>query len=203
LGERAAWQPDIARPRFRSAPLSIVAFFVWPLWPDDILDVIQADWFAGLMGLDFGYLLSNVFAFPLFLVLYVTLKEVDQGWALIALTLGVLGLVCLVPATPRNRRARRHGGLASVTRPFGSPKTKPGQLTRKKTPTWPGPKLPGRSASRGVFCALGLFTSRHHPHPAQLGAARWESMVLVMLHPTCFRWPIGRLSALACREPDR
>jgi hypothetical protein len=81
-------------------PLSIIAFFVWPLWPDNILAVIQDDWLSGLMGLDFGYLISNVFAIPFFLVLYVTLKEVDEGWALIALTLGLLGLVCLVPARP-------------------------------------------------------------------------------------------------------
>ncbi len=81
-------------------PLSIVAFFVWPLWPDNILAVIQEDWLAGLMGLDFGYLFSNVFAVPFFLVLYVTLKEVDEGWALIALVLGLIGLVCLVPARP-------------------------------------------------------------------------------------------------------
>jgi hypothetical protein len=81
-------------------PFSIVAFFVWPLWPDNILAVIQADWLSGLMGLDFGYLLGNVFAVPFFLVLYVTLREVDEGWALVALTLGLIGLVCLVPARP-------------------------------------------------------------------------------------------------------
>jgi hypothetical protein len=81
-------------------PLSIAAFFVWPPWPDNILVVIQDDWLAGLMGLDFMYLFSNVFAIPFFLVLYVTLKEVSEGWALVALTLGLLGLVCLVPARP-------------------------------------------------------------------------------------------------------
>ena len=81
-------------------PLSIIAFFVWPLWPDNILELIQRDWLAGLMGLDFGYLFSNVFAIPFFLVLYVTLKEVDEGWALLALAIGLIGLVCLVPARP-------------------------------------------------------------------------------------------------------
>jgi hypothetical protein len=81
-------------------PLSIAAFFVWPLWPDNILVVIQEDWLAGLMGLDFLYLLSNVLAIPFFLVLYATLKGVDGGWALIALTLGLIGLVCLVPSRP-------------------------------------------------------------------------------------------------------
>jgi hypothetical protein len=81
-------------------PLSIVAFFIWPPFPDDILLVIQEDWLAGLMGLDFMYLLGNVFAIPFFLVLYVTLKEVNESWALIALAMGLIGLVCLVPARP-------------------------------------------------------------------------------------------------------
>jgi hypothetical protein len=81
-------------------PLSIVAFFVWPLWPDNILTVIQDDWLAGLMGLDFMYLFSNVFAIPFFVVLYVTLKDVDEGWALVALAMGLLGLVCLVSSRP-------------------------------------------------------------------------------------------------------
>ena len=81
-------------------PITIVAFFIWPLWPDNILDLIQQDWLSGLMGLDFGYLISNVFAVPFFLVLYVTLKEVDEGWALVALALGLIGLACLVPARP-------------------------------------------------------------------------------------------------------
>jgi hypothetical protein len=81
-------------------PLSIVAFVIWPPFPDDILVVIQEDWFAGLMGLDFMYFFSNVFAIPFFLALYVALKAVDGSWALIALVLGFLGLICLVPARP-------------------------------------------------------------------------------------------------------
>jgi hypothetical protein len=81
-------------------PITIVTFFIWPLWPDDILVVIQEDWLAGLIGLDFMYLLSSILGIPFFLVLYVTLKEVDESWALIALTMGLLGLVCLVPSRP-------------------------------------------------------------------------------------------------------
>lgn len=81
-------------------PISIVAFFVWPTFPDNVLAVIQQDRLAGLMSLDFLYLLGNLFAIPFFLVLYVTLKEVDEGWALIALAMGLIGLACLVPARP-------------------------------------------------------------------------------------------------------
>jgi hypothetical protein len=81
-------------------PFSVIAFFVWPAFPDNILDVIQESWFAGLMSLDAGYLLGNLFVLPFFLVLYVTLREVDEGWALIALVLGLMGLLCLPLARP-------------------------------------------------------------------------------------------------------
>lgn len=81
-------------------PLSIVAFIVWPAFPDDILNIIQDNWFAGLMSLDFMYLLSSVVSIPVFLILYVTLREVDESLSLLALVLGLLGLVLLVPARP-------------------------------------------------------------------------------------------------------
>lgn len=81
-------------------PISMVAFFIWPPFPPDILTVIQEDALAGLMSLDLLYLLGNFFGIPLFLVLFVTLKRVDDSWALIALALGFIGLVCIVLARP-------------------------------------------------------------------------------------------------------
>ena len=72
-------------------PLSMVAFFIWPPFPDDILAVIQEDRLAGLMSLDVPYLLASAFSIPFFLVLYVTLKKVDQSWAVIARILFKLG----------------------------------------------------------------------------------------------------------------
>jgi hypothetical protein len=81
-------------------PISMVAYFVWPPFPDDIFAVIQNDRLAGLMSLDFMYLLSNLFAIPLFLVLYVTLKRVNESLAAIALALGFVGLVCIVTSRP-------------------------------------------------------------------------------------------------------
>jgi hypothetical protein len=81
-------------------PLSIVAYFVWPPFPDDILVVIQEDRLAGLMSLDFLYLLGNFFAIPLFLVLYVTLKRVSESFSAIALAFGFVGLLSLVPSRP-------------------------------------------------------------------------------------------------------
>ena len=81
-------------------PFSVIAFFIWPVFPDNILDVIQEGWLAGLMSLDAGYLFGNLFVLPVFLVLYATLREVDEGWALVALVLGLMGLLCLPLARP-------------------------------------------------------------------------------------------------------
>jgi hypothetical protein len=81
-------------------PLTMVAYFLWPPFPEDILVVIQEDRLAGLMSLDFMYLASSLIAIPLFLALYVTLRRVNHGLAALALAMGLVGLVCLVPARP-------------------------------------------------------------------------------------------------------
>lgn len=96
-------------------PISIVAYFVWPPFPDDILVVIQEDRLAGLMSLDFLYLLSNFFAIPLFLVLYVTLKRVSESFSAIALALGFVGLLSLVPSRPIMEMFAISGQYAAAT----------------------------------------------------------------------------------------
>ena len=57
--------------------ISVVAYFIWPVFPGDAVEIfiiIQNDPLAGLMSLDFLYLFGNVFGIPLFIVLYITLK---------------------------------------------------------------------------------------------------------------------------------
>ena len=81
-------------------PISIAAFFIWPPFPDDIFGVIQASRLAGLMSLDFLYLLGNVFAIPVLLVLYITLRRSNESLSLLALVLGLIGLIALIQARP-------------------------------------------------------------------------------------------------------
>ncbi len=81
-------------------PISIMAYFIWPVYPDDIFAVIQESKLAGLMSLDFLYLLGNFFAIPVFLAFYLSLRRTDESWALLALALGLIGLVVLIPARP-------------------------------------------------------------------------------------------------------
>lgn len=81
-------------------PISIVAYFIWPPFPDDIFGVIQASKLAGLVSLDFLYLAGNVFAIPVFLALYVALRHTNESLSLLALALGLMGLIALIPARP-------------------------------------------------------------------------------------------------------
>jgi len=84
-------------------PFSIAAYFIWPLFPGDALvtfTLIQSDRLAGVMSLDFLYLLGNFFAVPIFLALYVTLQRPNEPLSGIALVLGLIGLVSLFPARP-------------------------------------------------------------------------------------------------------
>jgi hypothetical protein len=84
-------------------PISIIAYFIWPTFPGnarDIFELIQDDRLAGIMSLDFLYLVGNFVAIPIFLSLYITLKRASESWSAIALALGFVGLVCIIPARP-------------------------------------------------------------------------------------------------------
>ena len=67
-------------------------------------------------------------AIPLLLVLYVTLRRVDEGWALIALTPGLIGLISIILSRPILEmvaisdvygRATAYAGIASNLVVFG------------------------------------------------------------------------------------
>jgi hypothetical protein len=84
-------------------PVSVVAYLIWPTFTGTVLDIfqlIQADRLAGLMSLDFLYLLGNVFGIPLFIALYISLKSTDRSLSALALALGFIALVSLIPARP-------------------------------------------------------------------------------------------------------
>jgi len=83
----------------------IVAYFIWPYMPgytttEQIFSVIQTDPLAGLMALDFFLLLGNIFSILLFLAFYVSLRRVNESYALVALALGLIAMTLIVPARP-------------------------------------------------------------------------------------------------------
>jgi hypothetical protein len=85
--------------------LGIVTFFIWPYTPgskttEEILRLLQSDPLQGLVSLDLFLLIGNLFSVFLFLALYVSLRPVNPSYALIALAVGLIGLVLLIPARP-------------------------------------------------------------------------------------------------------
>ncbi|MBW7885023.1 MAG: hypothetical protein H3C34_20780 [Caldilineaceae bacterium] len=85
--------------------LSIAAVFIWPYAPgqistESIFLLLQNDRLGGLISLDFLLVVGNLLGILLFLALYVSLKPVNESYALIALALGLVADVLIIPARP-------------------------------------------------------------------------------------------------------
>jgi hypothetical protein len=85
--------------------LGVVLFFVWPYAPgvkstEEIFIMLQNHPLGGLISLDLFLLLGNLFSLFLFLSFYIITRPVNRSYALIALALGLVGLILLIPARP-------------------------------------------------------------------------------------------------------
>jgi hypothetical protein len=82
-----------------------IIFPIWPYLPGDastaeVFQAIQGNRLGGLMALDFLLFVGNLLGILLFVALYVSLKRVNESYALIALVLGLVAAVLIVPARP-------------------------------------------------------------------------------------------------------
>ena len=85
--------------------LGLVTYFIWPYAPgrlstESIFLLLQKDALGGMISLDLFLLVSNLFSILLFLALYFSLKHVNESYALIAVVVGLIGVVLLVPDRP-------------------------------------------------------------------------------------------------------
>ncbi len=85
--------------------LAVAAFFIWPYTPGftttaSIFERIQRDRLGGLMTMDFFLVVGNFISIFFYLALYAALKRVNESYALIALVLGLIAVVALIPARP-------------------------------------------------------------------------------------------------------
>jgi hypothetical protein len=85
--------------------LGIITYFIYPYTPgkdstESILQLLQTDPLGGLISLDIFLFIGNLFSVALFLVLYVSLRQVDESVALVALVIGLIGAALLIPARP-------------------------------------------------------------------------------------------------------
>lgn len=97
-----------------------IAFAIWPYTPGsastlEIYTTLQSDRFGGLMSLDFLLFLSNIIGVLLFIALYVSLKSVNETYALIALVVGLLAAVLIFPARPMAELVTLSDGYAAAT----------------------------------------------------------------------------------------
>lgn len=100
--------------------LGIVGYIIWPYAPgtkstESIFLLLQSDPLGGLVSLDLLLLVSNIFGILLFLAFYVSLRQVNESYALIALALGLVGVVLLVPSRPIVELFALSGRYAAAT----------------------------------------------------------------------------------------
>lgn len=86
-------------------PLAILAYFIWPYAPGvssvaEIFASLQKDRLAGLISLDLSVILLEPLAILQTLALYVALKKVNESYALIAMVLGLMGVLFWLMARP-------------------------------------------------------------------------------------------------------
>lgn len=84
---------------------AIIAFFIWPYTPldkstDEILSMLLKDKIGGLISLDLVMLIALIVYILPILALYVSLKSVNESYALIALVLGLIAVATVITARP-------------------------------------------------------------------------------------------------------
>lgn len=88
-----------------SIVIAVIAYFIWPYSPGtasvaEIFDELQSNRFGGLISLDFMMVvLMPIMILPV-LALFTSLKQVNESYALIALTFGLIGSVLIFMGRP-------------------------------------------------------------------------------------------------------
>jgi hypothetical protein len=100
--------------------LGLVTYFIWPYAPgtqstEDIFLHLQNDALGALISLDLFLLIGNLFSILLFLALYVSLRQVSESYALIALVVGLIAVVLLIPARPLRELYSLSGQYTAAT----------------------------------------------------------------------------------------
>ena len=85
--------------------VAITVYFIWPYQPGfatvaEIFSTLQNDKLGGLMSLDFFMVVATIITIPLFLALYVALKQVNESFALIALVFGLISCTLILTVRP-------------------------------------------------------------------------------------------------------
>ncbi len=86
-------------------PVAIIIYFIWPYTPgftslENIFVILHRDKLAGLMSLDLSVLILEPIMILQVLALYAALKQVNESYSLLALILGLMGILLWLAARP-------------------------------------------------------------------------------------------------------
>jgi len=100
--------------------LGFVTYFIWPYAPgtqstEAIFLNLQNNTLGALISLDLFLFIGNLFSILLFLAFYVSLRQVSESYALIALAVGLIAVGFLIPARPLIELYSLSGQYAAAT----------------------------------------------------------------------------------------
>lgn len=99
---------------------AIIAFFIWPYKPGvsstvDVFTMLQNHMISGLLSLDTPMIIIELITILPLLALYVALKHINESYALIALVIGLMSIVLIIPTRPLSELVFLSGKYASAT----------------------------------------------------------------------------------------
>jgi hypothetical protein len=100
--------------------IAVIAFFIWPYKPSltstiNVFTTLQNDRLGGLIALDLPFIVGTLLSVIPLLALYAAPKQVNESYALIALTFGIIAVVSLIPARPISELVSLSDGYAAAT----------------------------------------------------------------------------------------
>jgi len=100
--------------------LALITYFFWPYAPgnkstEEIFLLLQNNPIGGLISLDLFLVMGNLVGVILFPTLFVSLRQVNETYAIIALVIGLIAVVLLFPSRPLIELLNLSKSYASAT----------------------------------------------------------------------------------------
>lgn len=82
--------------------IQIAVYTIWPLPSsvEDWFNAFQNSWVLGLLHLDFLYIINNTIVAIMYLALFFSMRRGNEGALIVALVLGVMGVVAYYASNP-------------------------------------------------------------------------------------------------------
>jgi len=108
-------------PSFQSRdPAWIASYFIWPYAPgvkstESIFLLLKSNPFGGLVSLDLFLFVGNLFSILLYLACLFRSKQVNKSYAMVALAVGLIAVILLIPSRPLVEMLNLSGQYANAS----------------------------------------------------------------------------------------